>query len=115
MMPEKCRAGHRVKTGASAKREESGEKFAGLPEDAIIKDGTVCRSFRADIEGSGASRDLGNETCRGLNNTRSANRREQGTLAERFENAVEMEGSFAEPADVRTNECAARTTWQIRG
>ena len=114
-MPEKCRAGHRVKTGASAKREESGEKFAGLPEDAIIKDGSVCRSFRADIEGSGATRDLGNETCRGLNNTRSANRREQGTLAERFENVVEMEWSFAEPADVRTNERAARTTWQIRG
>src|SRR5260370_4432092 len=115
MMPEKCRAGHRVKTGVSVKREESGEKFAGFSEDAIIKDGTVCRGFRSDIEGSGASGDLGNETCRGLNNTRSADRREQGTLAERLENAVEMEGSFAEPADVRTNECAARTTWQIRG
>ena len=115
MMPEKCRAGHRVKTGASVRGEENGEKFAGFPEDAMIKDGTVCRSFRADIEGSGASGDLGNETCRGLNNTRSADRREQGTLAKRFENAVEMEGSFAEPADVRTNKSAARTTWQIRG
>src|SRR5215471_3036230 len=115
MMPEKCRAGHRVKTGASIKREEYGENVAGFPENAIIKNGTVCRSFRADIEGSGASGDLRNETCRGLNNTRSADRREQGTLAERFENEVEMEGSFAEPADVRANECAARTTWQIRG
>ena len=114
-MPEKCRAGHRVKTGASVKREESGEKFAGLSEDAMVKDGTVCRSFRADIEGSGASGNLGNETCRRLNGTRSADRREQGTLAERFENAVKMKWSFTKPANVRTNECAARTTWQIRG
>ena len=115
MMPEMCRAGHRVKTGASVKREERREKFAGVSKDALVEDGAACRSFRANIEGSGPSRDLGNETCRGFNRTRSADRREQGTLAERFELVVEMEGSFAEPADVRTNECAARTTRQIRG
>jgi hypothetical protein len=107
MMPEKCRVDHRVKTGVSAQREESREKFAGFSEDAIVEDGAVCGSFRADIESSGASGDLGNETSGGFDGAGSTDGQEHGALAERVENAVEIEGSFAKPADVRTNECAA--------
>ena len=106
-MPEKCRAGHRVKTGASAKREESREKFAGFSEDAIVEDGAVCGSFRADIESFGARRDLRDETGGGLNGARSANGDKHAAIAESFKNAIEMEWRFTEPANVRANHSPA--------
>ena len=107
-MREKHEAGHRVKTGASGHLEQFTQNFAGLSQNAIIKNRAVCGSFRPHIERPGASGDLRHKTGGGLNRAGSADGDEHGAFAERFKNALPMERCFAKPADVRTNQRAAR-------
>lgn len=51
-LPGLSECGFRVKVECLAGPEEGGKKFPGLPQEAIVEKGAVCRDFRADIEGS---------------------------------------------------------------
>jgi len=69
----------------------------------------------ADVDGSGAAADMGDETGRWLDDAGCSNGHEDRAFAERAKNFIEVEGHFAEPADVRTNPAAAFAPGNLGG
>jgi len=72
-----------------------------------VEEVAIGRKFRAEVEGFGAAGGMGGKTGGGLDGARGADGEENSALVERGEDFVEMEGSFAEPADVRPDLSSA--------
>lgn len=68
-----------------------------------------------EVDGSGAAGSVGGETGGGLDGAGSADGEEDGAVVESGEDFVEVEWSFAEPADVGSDFSAAGAARNLGG
>ena len=95
--------------------EKLGEEFAGFAEEAVVEEVAIGGKLGPEVEGFGVTGSMRGETGGRLDGAGSADGEENGALVESGEDFVEMEWSFAKPADVGTDFSAAGTTRNFGG
>jgi len=73
----------------------------------VVKAAEIGGRLEADVVGFGTAGGLGSETGGGFNRAGRADGQKDGAVIESEQDFVEVEGSFAEPADVRADLAAA--------
>ena len=87
--------------------EKYGKKFARFGQEALVKRGMIGRSFWTHIEGSCATRDVGDKAGGGLDIAGSTDGHEDSAIFESCKDLLQMKWRFAEPTDMGADLAAA--------
>ena len=88
--------------------EQGRQELTGFSKADFVEEKAIRGRFGTDVDGASVTLGLRGETGGGLNRARRADGEKDSAAIEGGKDAVEFEGNFAKPADMRTDSGAAR-------